>query len=164
MLSILFYLLIPAVLSQSSERATAELVGSISGTIILEERNDGLVIEGQLSGIPLGKHGIHVHEHGATGNQCLDAGGHYNPTNESHGGPSDAERHIGDWGNIDVDQDPYMLSFSDHVAKLTGPYGIVGRSIVIHRDEDDLGRGNNPDSKINGNSGPRLACGVIVSA
>ncbi|CAG7948766.1 unnamed protein product [Penicillium nalgiovense] len=137
-----------------------ELVGSIRGTLTLEERNNGLVIEGQLSGIPVGKHGIHVHEYGSTGNECLDAGGHYNPTNVSHGAPTDAERHIGDWGNIDVDQDPYMLSFSDHVAKLTGPYGI--RSIVIHRDEDDLGRGNSPDSKINGNSGPRLACGMCL--
>lgn len=54
-----------------------------------------------------------------------------NPTNVSHGAPTDAERHIGDWGNIDVDQDPYMLSFSDHVAKLTGPYGIVGVSMSL---------------------------------
>ncbi|KAJ5271119.1 hypothetical protein N7497_008107 [Penicillium chrysogenum] len=162
MLSIFFYLLMPAVLSQSTERATAELVGSIQGTLILEERNDDLKIEGRLTGVPFGKHGIHVHENGSTGNGCLDAGGHYNPTNVSHGGPNDAERHIGDWGNFEVTGDPYLYTFTDHVAKLTGPYGI--RSIVIHRDEDDLGRGNNPDSKINGNSGPRLACGVIVSA
>jgi Cu-Zn family superoxide dismutase len=54
-----------------------------------------------------------------------------NPTNVSHGGPNDAERHIGDWGNIDVDQDPYMLNIRDHVAKLTGPYGIVGVSMSL---------------------------------
>ncbi|KAJ5854319.1 hypothetical protein N7534_006862 [Penicillium rubens] len=140
----------------------AELVGSIQGTLILEERDDGLNIEDRLTGVPFGKHGIHVHENGSTGNECLDAGGHYNPTNVSHGGPNDAERHIGDWGNFDVAGDPHLYTFTDHVAKLTGPYGIVGRSIVIHADEDDLGRGNNPDSKINGNSGPRLACGMCL--
>lgn len=58
-----------------------ELVGSIRGTLTLEERNNGLVIEGQLSGIPVGKHGIHVHEYGSTGNECLDAGGHCTSVN-----------------------------------------------------------------------------------
>ncbi|KAJ5472708.1 hypothetical protein N7530_006709, partial [Penicillium desertorum] len=162
MLSIFFYLLIPAALSQAIERATAELVGSISGTLILEESGDELKVEGQLSGVPLGRHGIHVHENGATGNECLDAGGHYNPTGVSHGAPDDQERHIGDWGNFNADQDPYHLEIVDRVAKLTGPYSIVGRSIVIHGGEDDLGRGNNPASKTNGNSGPRLACGMCL--
>lgn len=59
----------------------AELVGSIEGTLHLEERNDDLLIEGTLSGIPLGKHGIHVHENGSTGNGCLDAGGHCTSVN-----------------------------------------------------------------------------------
>ncbi|KAA8642606.1 hypothetical protein EYZ11_011578 [Aspergillus tanneri] len=173
--SILFYLLIPAAFSQSGEdvvpqRASispfeaADLVGSITGTLFLEERDNGLFITGQLSDVPLGQHGIHVHENGATGNRCIDAGGHYNPLGVLHGAPTDEERHVGDWGNFDAISDPYHLSITDHVAKLQGPLSILGRSIVIHEGEDDLGRGNNPNSKINGNSGPRLACGVITSA
>ena len=54
-----------------------------------------------------------------------------NPTNVSHGGPNDAERHIGDWGNFDVAGDPHLYTFTDHVAKLTGPYGIVGVSMSL---------------------------------
>jgi Cu/Zn superoxide dismutase len=54
-----------------------------------------------------------------------------NPTNVSHGGPNDAERHIGDWGNFDADQDPYHLEIVDHVAKLTGSHGIVGVSMSL---------------------------------
>ena len=34
------------------------------------------------------KHGFHVHEHGELGNQCSDAGGHYNPFGTTHGGPN----------------------------------------------------------------------------
>lgn len=39
-----------------------------------------------------GKHGFHVHDKGDLGNQCVDAGGHYNPANMTHGGPSDVIR------------------------------------------------------------------------
>lgn len=38
---------------------------------------------------------------------------------------------------------------------------MIGRSIVVHANVDDLGRTNHPDSKITGNAGSRLACGVI---
>jgi Cu-Zn family superoxide dismutase len=37
----------------------------------------------------------------------------------------------------------------------------VGRSIIIHEDEDDLGLGNKEDSKTTGHSGARIACSVI---
>ncbi|KAJ5380369.1 uncharacterized protein N7496_002797 [Penicillium cataractarum] len=165
MLPNLFYVL-PAVLAMSLEvtasiRATAVLEGQIEGTLAFEEREDGLFIEGELSNLTFGLHGIHIHEFGKTGNGCADAGGHYNPTNVDHGAPDDEVRHVGDFGNIDVTASPYRLSFNDRVATLNGPYTILDRSIVIHSGADDLGKGNNPNSKKNGNSGSRLACGVI---
>ena len=44
---------------------------------------------------------------------------------------------------------------------IAGPYSILGRSIVVHAGEDDLGRGGFPDSKTTGHAGGRVACGVI---
>jgi Cu-Zn family superoxide dismutase len=38
---------------------------------------------------------------------------------------------------------------------------IIGRSIIIHQDEDDLGKGNFDDSHTTGHSGARIACSVI---
>ena len=42
-----------------------------------------------------------------------------------------------------------------------GEYSIIGRSVVVHANEDDLGKTDHPESKKTGNSGPRVACGVI---
>ncbi len=43
----------------------------------------------------------------------------------------------------------------------SGHWSIIGRTVVVHAEEDDLGLGNFPDSKTNGNSGTSIGCGVI---
>jgi Cu-Zn family superoxide dismutase len=53
------------------------------------------------------------------------------------------------------------ICFSDRLATLYGEYSIIGRSVVVHANEDDLGQTNHPESLKTGNSGPRVACGVI---
>ena len=50
----------------------------------------------------------------------------------------------------------------DTLVKLQGEYSVIGRSMVVHAGEDDLGRGGNAESKKTGNAGARLACGVIA--
>ena len=55
----------------------------------------------------------------------------------------------------------YKTKMCDKLIKLRGKYSIIGRSIVIHEDEDDLGKGGDKESTITGNAGKRLACGVI---
>lgn len=39
---------------------------------------------------------------------------------------------------------------------------VLGRAVVVHADQDDLGRGGNEDSTKTGNAGARLACGVVT--
>ena len=49
----------------------------------------------------------------------------------------------------------------DEKCQLSGPHSIIGRSMVCHADEDDLGEGGHELSPTTGNAGARLACGVI---
>ena len=107
-------------------------------------------------------HGMHIHQYGDLTEGCKTAGSHFNPFNKTHGGPRDEERHVGDLGNLKTDEkgNGYM-AITDRLITLFGENSIVGRSVVVHKLEDDLGRGGNEESKKTGNAGARLACGVI---
>lgn len=71
-------------------------------------------------------------------------------------------RHVGDFGNVLADENGRVsTSFSDKVVTLFGARSIIGRAIVVHSDEDDLGKTNHPDSHKTGNAGGRVACGII---
>jgi superoxide dismutase, Cu-Zn family len=112
--------------------------------------------------LPRGNHGFHIHEFGDATNGCISAGPHFNPFNKRHGGPQSNERHIGDMGNVWSDGDELTcFEIHDSSIVLSGPYSVIGRSCVIHADEDDLGQGEFEDSPTTGHSGARLACGVI---
>ncbi|KAF9942576.1 Superoxide dismutase [Cu-Zn], partial [Modicella reniformis] len=103
-------------------------------------------------------------EFGDNTNGCVSAGAHYNPYQKAHGTPESENRHVGDLGNIVAnDHGVATLDFVDkhNLLKLNGPTSVIGRTIVVHKDEDDLGTGINEDSKKTGNAGDRLACGVI---
>ncbi|XP_012942335.1 superoxide dismutase [Cu-Zn] [Aplysia californica] len=107
-------------------------------------------------------HGFHVHEYGDTTGGCTSTGGHFNPRGVSHGGPTDAVRHPGDFGNLKQDPSGQIVtSFHDPVATLFGVESIIGRAIVLHGGVDDLGKGGDAGSVANGNAGPRLGCCVI---
>ncbi|OZJ05668.1 hypothetical protein BZG36_01408 [Bifiguratus adelaidae] len=109
-----------------------------------------------------GKHGFHVHEFGDNTNGCTSAGAHFNPEGKTHGAPEDATRHVGDLGNVEADASGNVkFNINDKLVKLIGPQSVIGRTIVIHEDVDDLGRGGHELSATTGNAGARLACGVI---
>lgn len=86
----------------------------------------------------------------------------YNFLQKSHGAPGDKERHVGDLGNIVADYAGVStINHVDKIIDLEGPYNIIGRAVVVHEKEDDLGKGGHPDSLTTGNAGGRVACGVI---
>ena len=134
----------------------------INGIIYLEETEEGTHIYGKVEGLTPGKHGFHIHESGDLSDGCTSLCAHYNPYNKLHGGPKDKERHVGDLGNITANNKGIgIINLKDKLIKLKGKYSVIGRSLIIHEDEDDLGKGPFEDSKTTGHSGKRIACGII---
>jgi len=127
-----------------------------------DKDSDALLVEGKIEGLKEGKHGFHIHQFGDLTNGCLSAGPHFNPNGKTHGAPENDERHVGDFGNVVAGSDGVSsFKFTDKLATLFGKDSIIGRTMVIHADEDDLGKGNNEDTKKTGNAGARLGCGII---
>lgn len=115
-----------------------------------------------MTGLKQGLHGFHIHEFGDNTNGCISAGPHFNPDKKEHGGPTDAERHVGDLGNVEANAEGIAkINIHDKQISLTGPNSILGRTVVVHADPDDLGKGGHELSKTTGNAGGRLACAVI---
>ncbi|ESO91447.1 hypothetical protein LOTGIDRAFT_105793, partial [Lottia gigantea] len=103
-------------------------------------------------------HGLHVHEYGDMSDSCNSLGGHFNPDNKEHGGPHKETRHGGDYGNIECDDKGVVhRTFIDDYTSLEDRYSILGRSIVIHENADDLGL----EVDASGGAGKRLACCVV---
>jgi superoxide dismutase, Cu-Zn family len=96
-------------------------------------------------------------------NSIIDVlGPHFNPHNTTHAGPTSAVRHVGDLGNIQTDSSGVAKgTVEDKYIKLIGPESVIGRMVVVHAGEDDLGLGGNEESLKTGNAGGRAACGVI---
>mmetsp|Transcript_109072 Transcript_109072/g.307472 ORF Transcript_109072/g.307472 Transcript_109072/m.307472 type:complete len:154 (+) Transcript_109072:23-484(+) len=136
----------------------------ISGNLILHQAQEEAPtsIDGTIKGLQPGKHGIHVHVFGDFTEGYVTAGGIFNPFGRNHGSPDDEERMVGDLGNIEADESGVAsVNIEDRLVKLIGPHSIIGRSIVIKSNEDDLGRGGHEYSLSTGNSGQRIAGGVV---
>lgn len=127
----------------------------------IQASSNNVSIIGNLTGID-GPHGMHVHEYGTLEDSCRGTGRHFNPLDKDHGSPLDDERHVGDLGNILFVNKTAIVEFHDRQASLNGFLSIIGRSLVIHARQDDLGRGTHEISKITGNAGERMACCVIA--
>jgi Cu-Zn family superoxide dismutase len=133
----------------------------VSGTVTFTEVADGVQVHAEITGLTPGNHGFHVHEFGdCSATDLSSAGGHFNPTNKPHAGPDDTERHVGDMGNVEADASgKAKLEYLDHQISLTNDQSsVIGRSVIVHGKADDL------KSQPAGDSGARIACGVIGRA
>ena len=148
--------------------ASADLVdtaGRSVGTLSLREASGGsLRIDGQMRGLPVGTHGIHFHATGqcdATG-AFASAGPHFNPASRKHGLESPDGPHAGDLPNLAIGAggtgnfrtNTTRVSLGSDAASLLDA---DGSAVVVHAAQDD--QRTDPS----GNSGARIACGVIVA-
>jgi superoxide dismutase, Cu-Zn family len=132
------------------------------GTATFTQSGESVRIEYQFTSLPGGEHGFHLHEVGSCEAPTFEsAGGHYNPTNRSHGFDHPDGPHAGDLRNLEVDTDGTAEGdlTNEYVTLLTGrPNSLLdgdGTSIVIHAGPDDY------QSQPSGDSGDRIACGEI---
>src|SRR5438270_6626176 len=149
--------------AQQVTKATAALgpkSGSqVTGTVTFTKSGDEVQVVADVQNLKPGKHGFHIHEKGdCSAPDAMSAGGHFDPMHGHHGGPHTAERHVGDFGNIEAD-----ASGKGHLdwkgkLKFSGAKSIIGKSVIVHEKEDDL------KTDPSGNSGARIACGVIKAA
>lgn len=146
--------------------ASARLTNGAGQTVgwarLTEDAAGRLHLNVQVAGLTPGRHGIHLHAVGeCVGPTFASAGGHHNPTGAQHGLDNPLGAHAGDLPNLVVNgAGRGHLDARSHHATLSGDHPLLdadGSAIVIHAMEDD--QVTNPT----GNSGARVACGVIVA-
>lgn len=131
------------------------------GSMTLTDTYAGVLIAGSVGDLGLGAHGIHIHAVGKCEAPFTTAGGHFNPTNHQHGFKSANGPHLGDLPNLDLPA-AGMAKFELLLpnVSLKGDHPLLdadGAAVVIHAARDDF------VTDPAGNSGGRIACGVIVA-
>jgi Cu-Zn family superoxide dismutase len=143
--------------------AVAVFRGKVEGEVVI--RNKGkksITIKARFTKLPKGKHGFHIHKAGdLRGEGCKGACEHYDIGNHCHGDYRSMERHTGDLGNIEMKRGRCNKTYT---IKNTSVKDLWGRSLIVHADEDDLGKGVFPDSMVTGHSGARIACAILGRA
>ncbi len=148
-----------------STMASVQLVptqgNTASGSLTLTTSDSAVQLSGTLSGLaPNGEFGFHIHEKGdCSAPDASGAGEHFNPASSQHGNPAGDPHHAGDMYNATSDAEG-NARIEGKVAGVTlgsgQPTDILGRAVVLHEKADDY------STQPSGNSGARIACGVIV--
>ena len=131
-----------------------------SGSVTFNPAGGGKVnVSAKLTGLTPGGHGFHIHEKGdCSSGDGMSAGEHFNPTGKRHGNPLLPDHHAGDMPMVVADGSG-NASLTATLEGITigggGATDIVGKSVIVHKDPDDY------TTQPTGNSGARVACGVI---
>ncbi len=140
--------------------AVMDAAGHELGTLTLADGATGLTVSGTLRGLAPGVHGIHIHTVGmCEAPKFTTAGGHWNPTTKMHGSENSQGPHFGDMMNITVGADSSAtVQLTTMGGSLHGADMLMdadGAAVVVHATADDY------KTDPSGNSGDRIACGVI---
>ncbi|MBV9493247.1 MAG: superoxide dismutase family protein [Acidobacteria bacterium] len=139
--------------------APAAAGSTAQGMVHFQQQADGSVeVTADLTGVPAGTHGFHVHDKGDCGDSGNAAGGHYNPMNMSHGAPDAAAHHAGDFGNVTADAsgEVHAKFNTRSITVAAGSTSVVNHAVILHANADDL------TTQPTGNAGARIACGVVT--
>jgi len=154
----------PAITPRAQATATINDVSNTRiGSANFADTPAGLLVSGTVTGLGIGAHGVHLHTIGSCQAPAFtSAGGHFNPGRKQHGYKNPSGHHAGDLPNIIAPPaGAHSFQFLVEGVKLTGNDGLLdadGAALVIHSSEDDY------LTDPTGNSGGRLACGVITPA
>ena len=132
-----------------------------SGSVrFVQQANGRVLASGEVRGLqPNSEHGFHVHEKGdCSSGDGMSAGGHFNPNGQPHGRHEMGPHHAGDLQSLRADASGVARFSFESTGISVGPgvADVVGKGLIVHRDPDDY------TTQPTGNSGPRLACAVIV--
>jgi Cu-Zn family superoxide dismutase len=133
---------------------------SASAVVHFRQMKAAVLITAEAQGLAPGPHGFHIHEKGdCSAPDATSAGGHFNPLGKPHGEPAQPEHHAGDMPMLvaDASGKAQLEARLEGLTIGSGATDIVGRSIIIHTAPDDF------KTQPTGNSGARVACGVIIA-
>ena len=148
-----------AMIKPSRAATTQPVANNVMGTVTFTQQAGTMKVAINVSGLPANStHGIHIHEKGdMSAPDLMSVGAHFNPQGHKHAGPDSPLKHAGDFGNITSDANGNVnaeITVSG-IRLDQSPMGVIGRSVIIHAQPDDL------KTDPSGNRGARIAGGVI---
>lgn len=160
---LLALLALPAAAQSTVNVDMVNAEGETIGSLELTDTANGVLIEGELEGLPPGTHGFHLHETGACEAPFESAGSHFNPEDTKHGFLAQGGPHAGDMPNFTVGEDgtAQISVFNSMVRLEEGGAALIdddGAAVMVHSGEDDY------QTDPGGDAGDRIACGVVEAA
>jgi Cu-Zn family superoxide dismutase len=160
--AIVVAMLVASSVAAAQNKVAATLAPSagnnVAGNVVFVQEGRKLFVIAEVTGLKPGAHGFHVHEKGdCSAPDFSSAGGHFNPGSQPHGDPTAGAHHAGDMPVLMADASGKATARAElRTMSIDGSANdIVGKAVVVHADPDDF------RTQPAGNSGARIACGVI---